>query len=381
VLTDAGDYAGTLHNSGVNPGVALQYCNGSRTPPELASAGWQVPPGIADATVPNPPFTLLPAATVDEGNNWVNLSWGPLALVGPVTNSVLGNYVPTSGSSSINLVPASAVAYGYAPNTDFFGTLRKTNGFVDAGAVEFTGTGSGPAVTLTAATTATFTTVNLPVTSATAQTLDFHVSNAGPGAFTVGAITVGAAPFSRVTFGTFPAGFPNCGGNVAMGSACTIRVRFLPTAPGTFTGSVAVTGNATVINSPLTISGTAIQGALTFTLGATTGTTANISFTSILTGGILNFGTQVNPSADTAALTVTNSGTAPVTFPALPGDTVIGARFTKGADTCQGTTLAAGASCSITVNFSPNSTALRVGLLTVRDNANGNPQLIVLSGN
>jgi hypothetical protein len=223
--------------------------------------------------------------------------------------------------------------------------------------------------------------VNLPVTSATAQTLDFHVSNAGPGAFTVGAITVGAAPFSRVAFGTFPAGFPNCGGNVAMGAACTIRVRFLPTAPGTFTGSVAVTGNATVINSPLTISGTAIQGALTFTLGASTGTTANISFTSILTGGILNFGTQVNPSADTAALTVTNSGTAPVTFPALPGDTVIGARFTKGADTCQGTTLAAGASCSITVNFSPNSAALRVGLLTVRDNANGNPQLIVLSGN
>ncbi len=136
-----------------------------------------------------------------------------------------------------------------------------------------------------------------------------------------------------------------------------------------------------MINSPLTISGTAIQGALTFTLGATTGTTANISFTPILTGGILNFGTQVNPSTDTAALTVTNSGTAPVTFPAAPGDTVAGALFAKGADTCQGTTLAPGASCSITVNFSPNSAALRVGLLTVRDNANGNPQLIVLTGN
>ena len=61
-----------------------QYCNGSRSPPELASAGWQVPPGIADATVPNPPFTLAPAATVDEGNNWVNMSWGPLAETNPV---------------------------------------------------------------------------------------------------------------------------------------------------------------------------------------------------------------------------------------------------------------------------------------------------------
>jgi len=382
VITDVADYsAATLHNTGSNPTVAQQYCNGSRVPPELGAAGWQVPPGISDATVPNPVFNLTPAATVDEGNNWVNMSWGPLAENHPVLGTPLGNYVPTSSSSSINLVPASANAFGFAPNTDYFGTQRKGNGFVDAGAVEFTGVGTGPVVTLTAATTATFTTVNLPVTAATAQTLDFHLSNAGPGAFAVGAITVGAAPFSRVAIGTFPAGFPNCGGNLAMGAACTIRVRFLPTAPGTFTGSVAVTGNATVINSPLTISGTAIQGALTFTLGATTGTTANISFTPILTGGILNFGTQVNPSTDTAALTVTNSGTAPVTFPAAPGDTVAGARFAKGADTCQGTTLAPGASCSITVNFSPNSAALRVGLLTVRDNANGNPQLIVLTGN
>ena len=45
--------------------------------------GYQVPPGIADATVPNPIFNLTPAATVDEGNNWINISWGPLALTNP----------------------------------------------------------------------------------------------------------------------------------------------------------------------------------------------------------------------------------------------------------------------------------------------------------
>ena len=62
-----------------NPTVLSQYCNGSRVPPELVSLGYQVPPGISDATVPNPIFNLTPAATVDEGNNWINMSWGPLA--------------------------------------------------------------------------------------------------------------------------------------------------------------------------------------------------------------------------------------------------------------------------------------------------------------
>ncbi len=67
------------HNSNNNPTVVSQYCNGSRIPPELGSAGYQVPAGISDATVPNPIFNLTPAATVDEGNNWINLSWGPLS--------------------------------------------------------------------------------------------------------------------------------------------------------------------------------------------------------------------------------------------------------------------------------------------------------------
>ena len=78
VLTDASDYPGTganpSHNTNGDPAAISQYCNGSRWPPEFGSAGYQVPPGIADATVPNPVFSLTPSATVDEGNNWINLS-------------------------------------------------------------------------------------------------------------------------------------------------------------------------------------------------------------------------------------------------------------------------------------------------------------------
>jgi hypothetical protein len=84
VLTSTAGYGST--NISGNPAVAAQYCNGSRVPPEFKAGGYLVPPGISDATVPNPVFNLTPAATVDEGNNWINIAWGPLALTNPLTN-------------------------------------------------------------------------------------------------------------------------------------------------------------------------------------------------------------------------------------------------------------------------------------------------------
>jgi hypothetical protein len=141
VITDVADYsAASLHNTGVNPTFVSQYCNGSRVPPELGSMGYQVPPGISDATVPNPIFTLTPAATVDEGNNWINISWGPLALVTPAGTN-LGNYGPASTSSAIELVATNTSNWTAAPGTDFFGVNRKPNAStaIDAGAVKFGG--------------------------------------------------------------------------------------------------------------------------------------------------------------------------------------------------------------------------------------------------
>ena len=140
VLTDAADYPGG-NNSGSNPTVVSQYCNGSRVPPELGSMGYQVPAGISDATVPNPIFNLNPTATVDEGNNWVNISWGPLSLVHPVNGTTLGNYAPAPGSPAIDYILPSATTYAAAPALDFFGNSRKTSGNpnVDVGAVEVQG--------------------------------------------------------------------------------------------------------------------------------------------------------------------------------------------------------------------------------------------------
>src|SRR5437764_8710635 len=103
VLSSGSGYTGGGNTFTGNPNFVRFYCDGSRTPPEFKASGWQTPPGIADATVPNPIFNLTPAATVDEGNNWVNLSWGPLSMSNPTavggTNANYGGGLPLDNSS------------------------------------------------------------------------------------------------------------------------------------------------------------------------------------------------------------------------------------------------------------------------------------------
>ena len=138
ILTDAADYPGA-HNSNLNPAVVHQYCNGSRVPPEAGGIGITVPPGIADTVLPNPLFTLMPSATPDEGNQWINMSYGPLSLFNEALTSgmtgynvVLGNYSINTGSPAINAGTATG-----APNHDIFGTSRPQGFGYDIGAVEF----------------------------------------------------------------------------------------------------------------------------------------------------------------------------------------------------------------------------------------------------
>jgi hypothetical protein len=114
---------GSYPGPSMDPGFTHQYCNGSRVPPEIvpllctsnANAPGCIQPGTVGVsmTVPvgapdnnpfYPAFTLNPAATVDEGNNWINMFYGPLSTVNPVTargaagyNTPLGDYTHSVG--------------------------------------------------------------------------------------------------------------------------------------------------------------------------------------------------------------------------------------------------------------------------------------------
>ena len=160
ILTSTTGYTGA-HLANGNPNLATLYCNGSRVPPENGGMGYAVPPGISDATVPNPLFNLTPAATVDEGNNWINMTYGPLSLANPTlqpyaplaapvvtTAANYGNYELTGTSTdAIGQIPSGTQQYSDAPALDLFGNARKGNLLVDIGAVEYTGStggGGGP---------------------------------------------------------------------------------------------------------------------------------------------------------------------------------------------------------------------------------------------
>jgi len=232
-----------------------------------------VPPGISDATVPNPVFNLTPAATVDEGNNWINLSWGPLALGNPVTGVALSNYGPAAGSSVINRIPSTAAAnFADAPALDFYGNSRKANLAVDAGAVEFAA-GGGGGVTSATLTPTSFTfpgqTRNCPGTTLIqilGCLLDplevFTLTNTGTVPLTgVTGGTIGGADATE--FALVPL-FTSCGvaargGTIlAPGATCTVGVQFKPLTAlttGLKTATISVTDAAGTQTS--TMSGTA----------------------------------------------------------------------------------------------------------------------------
>ena len=63
-----------------------------------------VPVGAPDNNPFYAAFTLNPTATVDEGNNWINMYYGPLSTVNSVTargaagyNTPLGVYTHSAG--------------------------------------------------------------------------------------------------------------------------------------------------------------------------------------------------------------------------------------------------------------------------------------------
>ncbi len=364
ILDDTG-YAAT-NKTPTSAGLVKQYCNGSRIPPEIAPAvctnganapgctgggatgGGAVSPGVPDVNPFYPLFTLNPAATTDEGNNFINMFYGPLSLsnqtIAPDASNnqpPLGNYALASGSPAIGAVPRGTVAFTVAPSYDFFGNRRPspTNpNAVDIGAVVFEG--AAVAIANVTPTSLAFGNVLVNTTSA-AQALT--LANTGGAPLT--AISVATtAPFIAAPGGT-------CGTTLAAGATCTINVQFKPTATGAATGSVTITGSVVVTGSPVALTGTSVAplAAATFT---------PTSWSPAARRGIGRNGPlQAFTLTNTGNVNLTNikqgvlAGANSADYVTIPGFSTCGPAG-NGQLTAT-TTLAPGATCIVTVRFQP----------------------------
>jgi hypothetical protein len=352
-LTNASETPAGLSDLNLNPTFVGQYCNGSRVPPELSIAQggngglWNVPPGISDATVPNPIFNLTPAATVDEGNNWINMTWGPLSLTNPSGGATLGNYAMVAGSPAIDYIPTTSAAGGAAPKTDFFGNPRPDVSLLnrlDIGAIEFNGSNlptltaispnsgyqnSSVAVTLTgndlADTTAItvsgggVTVSNLTLVNLTTVTATFTIANAATASARTVSVTTPSGTSGTVTF-TVIHPVPPTLTSIAptshlRGSSVPVVLAGTNFIPGATVNIASANGltvsgvtlvNSTTIDATFTSTSTTALGARNISVTTFGGTSGSVAYT--VTGPVL---TAIAPSTGALATSVpvTLSGT------------------------------------------------------------------------
>jgi hypothetical protein len=300
-----------------------------------------VPPGITDSTYAGPAFSLTPAATVDEGSNWVNMFYGPLSLSNPTIVSggtgygvPLGNYAPVAGSPAIDAIPVG-VSH---PATDFFGNPRPDAGnasHFDIGAVEFVGTGAKLGA----------------IAPSTGAFGNWVIHNPSTPQFFLYTNT-GSTPLTTTTVvlsdpTDYALSFNGCANEpLNPGQTCTIAVVVTPSKLGALNGTLTVNGPApTSIN----LTGTGI--APSATLVGTLPQPFPGNFGSVVEG-------QVQPVQQIYTYTNTSAGNFTITGTTLTEGTpaVNAADFSAVFGNCtNGKELFPGNSCTIQVQFNPHS--------------------------
>jgi FtsP/CotA-like multicopper oxidase with cupredoxin domain len=174
------------------------------------------------------------------------------------------------------------------------------------------------------------------------------------------ALTITGVSLAGANPGAF-AFFSNCGATVNAGRSCTIYVRFVPTATGSFSAALTVATSDPASPGTVALSGTGIAP-----LAAVSPTSLTFAKQAV---GTTSAGQQV---------VLTNAGTAPL---GIRGISIGGGNATSFSQTSTcGTTVAAGASCTITVTFTPTRVGTRTANLNIRVNAPAVSQTVPLTG-
>ncbi len=321
-------------------------------------------PQVIVVSLLTPVVTVTPAASNVSGTQ-------PLGVTVTIGSPVSGTSVPTgtmtlssgaytSAAATLNngsatfTIPAGILA----PGVD---TLTATYIPDGAAALIFNGATGVAQVTVGAVAPIATLSVSSLTFSATAGTTSaaqaVQLTNTGNATLTISGISLagaGAGSFSQTN---------TCGATLAAGASCSVSVVFTPATATTFNASLSIADNAT--GSPQTVAlsgtGTAVQAPV-----------ASITPTS------LSFTSPAGVTTTAQTVKLSNTGNSPMTLTGI-SQTVTGTGSFVETNTC-GSTLAAGASCTLSILFTPISATTTTASLLIADNASGSPQTVTLSG-
>ena len=171
------------------------------------------------------------------------------------------------------------------------------------------------------------------------------LSNAGLSALSITSI-VASGDFSETN---------NCSSSLAAGSSCTVNVTFSPSVTGAIAGALTFIDNAGTSPQLVALTGTGVTP-LSFN-------PASLSLGSVAVG-------------KTSSKTVTVTNNQPTT---ISLSSTASADYSITGGTC-GSSLAAAASCTITVTFAPKSNGSINGALAIVTGGAFSPQIVALSG-
>ena len=202
-----------------------------------------------------------------------------------------------------------------------------------------------PAISLNAS-TLTFASQVVGTTSA-AQSIS--VSNSGAATLTFGAFTLTGTAGSDFARG----GTCNPGGTLAAGASCTLSFSFTPAATGTRSATLTLSSDAS--------NGAAVLGLAGSGAAAPAPSVA-------LAPGSLAFGNQtVGVTSSARSVVLSNTGSGALGINGISASAGFGVAHNCGAS------LAAGASCALSVTFTPTAIGNASGSVSVASNAAGSP--------
>jgi hypothetical protein len=302
--------------------------------------------------------SLVGTATASKDVSLTNSGDAALAITSiSVTGANASSFVFGNTCGTSLAAGASCSIHGhFAPTTTgaMLAAITITDNAADSPqSIALSGTGVGaPAVSLSA-TSLSFGNQAVGTTS-TSQSVT--LTNTGAGTLTISSIAVTGTNASAFAFSN------SCGSILAAGANCTIHGHFAPTTTGAITAAITITDNATGSPQSIALTGTGVSP-----------TTMSLSATSLPFGNVL-----VGSTSPSQSVTLTNTGSTTLTIGSISVTGTGAASFGFG-NTC-GSSLAAGANCTIHGHFAPTAAGAVTAAVTITDNATGSPQSIALTG-